>query len=249
MSAALTLSQVDKTFSVSGETVRALSNVSLEVPQGAFTALLGPSGCGKSTILRLAAGLEQPDAGTVQADRSALSFMFQDAALMPWATALSNVALPLTLKSASDAEARAASALSRVGLAGFERAVPRELSGGMRMRVSLARALVTQPRLLLMDEPFGALDEITREQMGEDLSRLWAEEGLTIVFVTHSVFEAAALATQIVVMSPRPGRIHEIIDHPGPEGPRGGDFKESDAFAQTARRASAALRTAMGVAA
>ncbi len=196
---------------------QALADVSLRVGAGDFVALLGPSGCGKSTLLRLIAGLDTPDAGTVRWDAGvpgSVGFVFQDATLLPWASAADNVRLPLRLRGepASISAPRVAAALARVGLAGFERARPRELSGGMRMRVSIARSLVAGPQLLLMDEPFAALDEFTRHALQEDLLTLQAEAGCSVVFVTHSIYEAAFLARRIVLMSPRPGRIvHEVL--------------------------------------
>ena len=189
----------------------ALEAVSLAVGAGDFVALLGPSGCGKSTLLRLIAGLDQPDTGRIAWDAAPgdIGFVFQDATLLPWASAIDNVRLPLRLRGRDGAEDReaAAAALARVGLAGFEDAKPRQLSGGMRMRVSIARSLVVKPRLLLMDEPFAALDEFTRHALQDDLRSLWQTAGCSIVFVTHSIYEAAYLARRIVVMSPRPGRI------------------------------------------
>lgn len=192
--------------------VEALRDVSLRIDAGDFVALLGPSGCGKSTLLRLIAGLDQPDAGALRWQEGhapgvgEVGFVFQDATLLPWASAADNVRLPLRLRGVrGDAEVRAA--LHRVGLNGFEGARPAQLSGGMRMRVSIARALVTRPRLLLMDEPFAALDEFTRHRLQEDLLHLWRDLGCTVVFVTHSIYEAAFLAQRIVLMTPRPGRI------------------------------------------
>jgi NitT/TauT family transport system ATP-binding protein len=192
----------------------ALRDAHLEVSAGDFVALLGPSGCGKSTLLRLIAGLDAPDTGALRWSAGApgpgeIGFVFQDATLLPWATAEQNVWLPLRLRGigreAAQGEVRAA--LARVGLAGFEAARPRELSGGMRMRVSIARALVGRPRLLLMDEPFAALDEFTRHALQDDMLALWRGLGCTVVFVTHSIYEASFLARRIVVMTPRPGRI------------------------------------------
>jgi NitT/TauT family transport system ATP-binding protein len=208
--------------------VEALRHVSLHVGAGEFVALLGPSGCGKSTLLRLIAGLDRPDTGTLmwQADHQPqpgeIGFVFQDATLLPWATSADNVFLPLRLAGTAHRQAmpRIHDTLHRVGLAGFETARPRQLSGGMRMRVSIARALVTRPRLLLMDEPFAALDEFTRHRLQEDLLALWQELGCTVIFVTHSIYEAAFLARRIVLMTPRPGRIdHEIASplRPGRE--------------------------------
>ena len=189
----------------------ALRDVSLRVEAGAFVALLGPSGCGKSTRLRLIAGLDRPDTGAVAWDGAPgrIGFVFQDPTLLPWATAAENVRLPLRLRGMGRAESAplAAAALERVGLAGFAGARPRALSGGMRMRVSIARALVQQPDLLLMDEPFAALDEFTRHGLQEELLALAASARCAIVFVTHSTYEAAFLARRIVVMSARPGRV------------------------------------------
>jgi NitT/TauT family transport system ATP-binding protein len=208
--------------------VEALRDVSLAINAGDFVALLGPSGCGKSTLLRLIAGLEHADAGHLTWDEGhqpkpgEIGFVFQDATLLPWASATDNVYLPLRLAGVARTEAmpRVHEALRRVGLSGFESARPRQLSGGMRMRVSIARALVTRPRLLLMDEPFAALDEFTRNKLQEDLLALWQEVGCTVVFVTHSIYEAAFLARRIVLMTPRPGRIdHELASplQPGAE--------------------------------
>jgi NitT/TauT family transport system ATP-binding protein len=199
--------------------VEALRDVSLSIGAGDFVALLGPSGCGKSTLLRLIAGLDQPDTGRLlwdaahQPQPGEIGFVFQDATLLPWASAADNVFLPLRLGGTARDEAmpQVHEALHRVGLGGFEAARPRQLSGGMRMRVSIARALVTRPRLLLMDEPFAALDEFTRHRLQEDLLSLWQDLGCTVVFVTHSIYEAAFLARRIVLMTPRPGRVdHEI---------------------------------------
>jgi NitT/TauT family transport system ATP-binding protein len=199
--------------------VEALRDVSLAIADGDFVGLLGPSGCGKSTLLRLIAGLDQPDQGRLiwdagqQPTRGDIGFVFQDATLLPWASATDNVFLPLRLRGMARGQAMplVRATLERVGLHGFADARPRQLSGGMRMRVSIARALVTRPRLLLMDEPFAALDEFTRHKLQEDLLSLWQELGCTIVFVTHSIYEATFLARRIVLMTPRPGRIdHEI---------------------------------------
>ena len=193
----------------------ALDGVDLSIADGAFVVLLGPSGCGKSTLLRLLAGLDQPDSGQILWDEGAkprpgeIGFVFQDATLLPWADATDNVFLPLRLagRSLADCRAEITSLLAKLGLAGFEHAKPAELSGGMRMRVSIARAMIARPRLLLMDEPFAALDEFTRHRLQDDLFALWREARTTIVFVTHSIYEAAYLASRIIVMSPRPGRI------------------------------------------
>ena len=195
--------------------VAALGPISLDVPAGQFIALLGPSGCGKTTLLRMIAGLDRPTTGSVACDAAAdpthagIGYVFQDAHLLPWRSALRNVALPLELRGVPKAErvAAAREALRNVGLTDAADRYPAQLSGGMRMRVSLARALVTGPRLLLMDEPFAALDEITRQHLDDQLRRLFLERGITVVFVTHSILEAAFLADRVVVMSRRPGRI------------------------------------------
>ena len=222
----------------------ALRDLSFSVAEGEFVSLLGPSGCGKSTALRLVAGLLEPDAGHLRFphDRPEIGFVFQEPTLMPWADALTNTRLPLDLKrvARSDGNARAAAALARVGLKGFERAFPRELSGGMKMRVSLARALAAQPKLLLLDEPFAALDEITRNALGDDLLRLWKEDGLTVLFVTHSVSESSYLSQRVLVMTPRPGRVAEDIALPF-----GRDTRLSPATIEAQRVISGALNTAM----
>jgi NitT/TauT family transport system ATP-binding protein len=207
--------------------VEALRDTSLRVSETDFVALVGPSGCGKSTLLRLIAGLDQPDDGRLTWDGGPpapgdIGYVFQDATLLPWATAEDNVFLPLRLRGmARDAAMPEVHAiLHHVGLQGFETARPRALSGGMRMRVSIARALVTKPRLLLMDEPFAALDEFTRHKLQADLLGVWHGAGCTVMFVTHSIYEAAFLARRIILMTPRPGRIgREIASDltPGPE--------------------------------
>ena len=211
----LTISHVGRRFPGG---VEALRDASLRLTEGDFVALLGPSGCGKSTLLRLIAGLDQPDDGALTWDGRPpapgdIGYVFQDATLLPWATAEDNVFLPLRLRGQGrdDAMPQVHAVLRRVGLAGFERSRPRQLSGGMRMRVSIARALVTQPRLLLMDEPFAALDEFTRHKLQADLLDVWRGAGCTVVFVTHSIYEAAFLARRIVLMTPRPGRIDREI--------------------------------------
>ncbi len=210
----------------------ALTGIDLVVAPGEFVTLIGPSGCGKSTLLRLIAGLDRPTAGTLErhaVERSA--FVFQQPTLMPWARVATNVALPLTLtgRPADDATAKVRDALKQVGLEDFEQAFPRELSGGMQMRASIARALVTEPDLLLMDEPFGALDEITRDRLDRELLALWQARRFTALFVTHSLHEAVYLSNRVVVMSPRPGRIAaELrIDEPYP---RAQDFRVSERF-------------------
>ena len=240
----LSLSAVAKRFS---NGTQALRDLSFAVAPGEFVSLLGPSGCGKSTALRLAANLLTPDSGAVTfpTGKPEIGFVFQEPTLMPWADALTNARLPLDLQNAPRGQAndRAASALARVGLAGFERALPRELSGGMKMRVSLARALVARPKLLLLDEPFAALDEITRAQLGDDLLRLWREDGLTILFVTHSVSESAFLSQRVLVMTPRPGTIAaDIALDTALAGTR--DARLSPATIDAQRAISAALNRA-----
>ncbi len=227
----------------------ALGPFDLALAPGEIVALVGPSGCGKSTALRLLAGLEAPTRGEVEraSGRGETSVVFQAPTLMPWASAVANVALPLTLAGvpAAEAKARAAEALSRVGLKGVEAAKPAQLSGGMAMRVSLARALVTGPRLLLLDEPFAALDEITRRALAEDVHRLWAATRPAIIFVTHNVEEAVYMASRIIVMTPGPGRSagERAIEAPLP---RPDHFRTTPAFREAAEQVSGLLQAAMG---
>jgi NitT/TauT family transport system ATP-binding protein len=241
----IALSGIAKRFSSTQKEggTQALRDLSFDVAAGEFVSLLGPSGCGKSTALRLAAGLLAPDAGSIAypGGKPEIGFVFQDPTLMPWADALTNARLPLDLKKVARREAndRAARALARVGLAGFEHAYPRELSGGMKMRVSIARALAAQPKLLLLDEPFAALDEITRNELGDDLLKLWREEGLTVLFVTHSAAESSYLASRVLVMTPRPGRIAADIALPA-----GRDTRLSPPTIEAQRAISAALNSA-----
>ncbi len=235
----------------------ALSDMSLAVSAGEFISLLGPSGCGKSTALRLVAGLGQPSSGIIdwpaseysaQGDpRRELSFVFQEPTLLPWATVFRNVWLPLRLEGLTRAAAteRVREALAMVGLDKFADAYPRELSGGMKMRVSIARALVTEPRLLLMDEPFAALDEITRQRLNDDLLRLWERFRWTILFVTHSVSEAVYLSGRILVMAARPGRVVADLDNELPY-PRSADTRTSTEFAAASRRISDVLGSPPG---
>jgi NitT/TauT family transport system ATP-binding protein len=232
----LTLDHLEKRYGAKkGSGTLALQDMSLQVGAHDFVSLLGPSGCGKSTALKMIAGLMTPTAGRIHWPAGApaadgTGFVFQEPTLMPWATVFDNVWLPLRLQGQDRKEVRArvVAALASVGLQDFAQAMPRELSGGMKMRVSIARALVTRPRLLLMDEPFGALDEITRGRLNDDTLALWSEHGFTTIFVTHSVFEAVYLSQRIVVMAARPGRVlAEIaIDEPYPR---------SAAFRHTAR--------------
>jgi len=243
------LDRVEREF---GNGIKALGPLDLDIREGELLSLLGPSGCGKSTALKIIAGLLPPTAGKVTwtGGKPAMGFVFQEATLMPWATVRENIRLPLTLARVrqSEANARAEAAFHRVGLPStFLDSYPRALSGGMRMRVSIARALVARPRLLLMDEPFAALDEIARDALNEDLLRLWREDGLTIVFVTHSVFESTFLSTRIVAMTPRPGQVagEFVITAP----PLRSGWRMSPEFADAARRVSSLLRGAMAEAA
>ena len=248
------MQSVSKVFS-SGTT--ALSGMSLTVESGEFISLLGPSGCGKSTALRIIAGLGDITAGRIDWPSSRINskglpegdigFVFQEPTLMPWKTVFGNVYLPLKLRGISKTEARdrIVEALATVGLQDFADAYPRELSGGMKMRVSIARALVTKPKLLLMDEPFAALDEITRQKLNDDVLRLWQATGITVIFVTHSVFESAYLSNRIVVMKARPGRVH--ADFPLTTSlDRDSHYRTSEQYRQACETASRSLIEAMG---
>lgn len=243
----LALNRVSKTFNGN---VTALHELSLKVNFGDFISLLGPSGCGKSTALRLIAGLIEPTKGKIawqgEQGSGSIGVVFQEPTLMPWATVESNVWLPFRLRRESfdSVRDRIAHSLQLVGLEGFAKSYPRELSGGMKMRVSIARALSTNPRIILMDEPFAALDEITRFKLNNDLLAMKAEIGCTIIFVTHSVFESVFLSDRIAVMAARPGRIiHELaIDEPYP---RDESFRTSPEYASHCRTASDALQDAM----
>jgi len=243
----ISLDRVDKRFA---NGVQALQGVQLTVDSGEFVALVGPSGCGKSTVLRLVAGLDRPSGGVLASPGAGggadTAFVFQEPTLMPWATVFDNVWLPLRLAGVARAAAaeRIGGVLDTVGLRDFARAYPAELSGGMKMRASIARALVTRPRVLLMDEPFAALDEITRGQLNDDLLRWWQAERLTTLFVTHSVFEAVFLAQRVLVMSPRPGRIVAEV-RVGEPYPRRADFRTSVRHAEACRALSQALEQAM----
>ncbi|CDZ34913.1 ABC-type nitrate/sulfonate/bicarbonate transport system, ATPase component [Neorhizobium galegae bv. officinalis] len=245
---------VSKTFS-SG--TLALSDMSLTVEGGEFVSLLGPSGCGKSTALRIIAGLGDVSTGTIDWPSSRInskglpegdiSFVFQEPTLMPWQTVFGNVYLPLKLRGVSKSAARGEimDTLATVGLQDFADAYPRELSGGMKMRVSIARALVTKPKLLLMDEPFAALDEITRQKLNDDVLRLWRETGITVIFVTHSVFESAYLSNRIVVMKARPGRVH--ADFPLVTSlERDARYRTSEEYRQACEKVSTMLIEAIG---
>jgi NitT/TauT family transport system ATP-binding protein len=232
--------------------VQALQNVSLDIREGEFVSLIGPSGCGKTTLMRVIADLEQLSSGSVRVNgvsaeqarlNGAYGYVFQAPALYPWRTVLKNVTLPLEIKG-MDAKGRKAVALrqlANVGLAGFEGKFPWQLSGGMQQRVSIARALGFEPKILMMDEPFGALDEITRDRLNEQLLKLWAHERRTVIFVTHSIPEAAFLSSKIVVMSARPGRVVEVIESNLPAN-RTLDIRETPAFTDIAHRIRVALR-------
>ncbi len=228
----------------------ALTGLDLDVAAGEFLTLLGLSGCGKSTILRLIAGLETASEGSIERPFPELiadvGFVFQEPTLMPWASVCDNVYLPLRLKreGRAKAQARVDEALALVGLSGFAKAYPRELSGGMRMRVSIARALVLKPALLLLDEPFAALDEITRFRLNDDLIRLKQELGTTIVFVTHSVYESVYLSTRIAIMTPRPGRIVKEIAIAA-DLPRNEGFRMSPVYGALCADVSKSLQAAM----
>jgi len=251
----VSLRSISKTFS---NGTLALKDMSLDVREGEFISLLGPSGCGKSTVLRIVAGLGDPTSGAIEwpsatsydvggtPDRE-IAFVFQEPTLMPWATVANNVWLPLRLKGMSKRAAadEVAEALRMVGLEQFADSYPRELSGGMKMRVSIARALITRPKLLLMDEPFAALDEITRFKLNNDLLHLWERFGWTVIFVTHSVFESVYLSERIVVMAARPGRVFKELTIDAPY-PRNDDFRTSAIYNENCRRTSDSLNEAMG---
>ena len=247
----LSMNHIEKTFT--GDIV-ALRDMSLSVNEGDFLSLLGPSGCGKSTALRLIAGLSSPTRGRIEwqggKGKDDLGIVFQEPTLMPWATVAENVWLPFRLKGIEYASVKddVLEVLKLVGLENFQNSYPRELSGGMKMRVSIARAMVTKPRLILMDEPFAALDEITRFKLNNDLLALKAAIGCTVIFVTHSVFESVFLSDRIIVMAARPGRvIHELeVDTPYP---RSEAFRTSAEYAAHTRATSDALGEAIGEAA
>src|SRR5882757_6370069 len=265
---AVSLRAVRKSFA-SG--VEALDGLDVNIWPREFVSFLGPSGCGKSTALRIIAGLSEPTSGrvewppaqpaqenppvqpaqvqpTVARARSAIGIVFQEPTLMPWSTVARNVRLPLDLQgeAVTQADARVAAALAHVGLAQFAEAYPRELSGGMKMRAAIARALVAEPKLLLMDEPFAALDEITRFKLNDDLLALWRMLGMTVVFVTHSVFESVYLSSRIVVMTARPGRVFTELEVDAPY-PRDSNFRTSAEYAAHCRRTSEALAAAAAI--
>ena len=252
----ISIRDLSLTFGEGEGAVHALSHVDLEVRRGDFVSFIGPSGCGKTTLLRVIADLERATGGTIEVNGTspeaarlarAYGYVFQSASLFPWRRIGENVALPLEIMGLDRAtrRERVARNLELVELAGFEDKYPHQLSGGMQQRASIARALAVEPELLLMDEPFGALDEIVRDHLNEQLLALWARTGKTVVFVTHSIPEAVYLSTRIVVMSPRPGRIHEIIDSDLP-AERPLDIRETPAFLALAQRVRDGLRSGHG---
>ena len=245
-------SKVNLVFKTADGPVHALSGIDLEINKGDFISLIGPSGCGKTTLLRLIADLEKPTGGMLRVNGISpeearlnrdYGYVFQSPALYPWRTVDGNLKLPLEIMGVdkNDQEKRAREALEMVDLAGFEKKFPWQLSGGMQQRVSIARALTFHPDLLLMDEPFGALDEIVRDQLNEHFHRLWEQTQKTVVFVTHSIPEAAYLSTKIVVMSPRPGKIIEVIESTLPEK-RTLDIRETKEFLELSQRIRKGLR-------
>jgi NitT/TauT family transport system ATP-binding protein len=251
--AVVSMRNVSKVFS---NGTLALKDMSLDVERGEFLSLLGPSGCGKSTALRIIAGLGAATSGSIDWPTSKLNskgipqgdigFVFQEPTLMPWSTVFGNVYLPMKLEGIGQSEARprVMETLASVGLADFADAYPRELSGGMKMRVSIARALVTRPKLLLMDEPFAALDEITRQKLNDDVLRLWRRSGVTVIFVTHSVFESAYLSNRIVVMKARPGQVYTDIPL-ATSTERDANYRTSEEYRATTDRVSRALQEAI----
>jgi NitT/TauT family transport system ATP-binding protein len=252
-SPAVRLRDVTVRFTTERGAVTALDRVSMNVAQGGFLTLLGPSGCGKSTLLRVVSDLIPATSGEVEVmggsaasarEARAIGFVFQDASLLAWRTALENVELPLEVgRGAKRGGARnPRELLALVGLSGREKAYPHELSGGMRQRVAIARALVNDPKLLLMDEPFGALDEITRDRLNVELLRVWENTGATILFVTHSIYEAAFLGQQVLLMATRPGRVREIVDVPLPT-PRGVEERETPQFVELTAHLRRVLET------
>lgn len=261
MSAAATagsqpLIEISKVYKQYNTGVVAVSDMSLTIENGQFVSFLGPSGCGKSTALRMIAGLSEVSAGTITVNGHApgsasgpqdVGFVFQEPTLMPWASVFDNVYLPLRLGGMSRAEARprVEEVLAQVGLSKFAKAYPRELSGGMKMRVSIARSIVTKPRLLLMDEPFAALDEMTRFKLNNDVLRLWQEHGLTVIFVTHSVYESVYLSNRVVVMAARPGRVVADIAIPGAY-PRATNYRATRDYTESCEIVSDALNRTLG---
>jgi NitT/TauT family transport system ATP-binding protein len=230
--------RINNVSKIYNESITALNEVNLDIPEGEFVSFVGPSGCGKSTIFKIIAGLSEPTTGKIETisptqqetkmDRNDVGFVFQHATLLPWKSVLENVALPLELKGVpkKERQERGKEVLGMVGLDGYEKALPRQLSGGMQMRVSIARSLIAKPKLLLMDEPFGALDEMTRQNLHYELLKIWERTGMTVLFITHNVFESVFLSTKIAVMSARPGRITNVFDVPS--------YERDDSFRSTA---------------
>jgi NitT/TauT family transport system ATP-binding protein len=248
----ISLRRVSVAFEARGRTVPALEEATLDIAEGEFIALLGPTGCGKSTLLRVVSDLLQPSSGTVTVrgastaqarERNDFGFVFQEAALLPWRTALDNIHLPLEVVDypAEKRSARCAELLATMGLEKFGRSYPSELSGGMKQRVSIARALSWNPSILLMDEPFSALDELTKNQLQDELLRIWQHEKKTILFVTHNISEAVYLADRIVVMSAHPGRIKRVLDVALPRE-RGPEIRDTIEFIEQVRIARLALQ-------
>jgi NitT/TauT family transport system ATP-binding protein len=248
--AVISASDLSLTFTTADGPVFALQDINLTVSDGDFVSLIGPSGCGKTTLLRVIADLESPSTGKISVNgmtperarkARAYGYVFQAPALYPWRTVEQNVALPLEIMGTADAASRVKHNLELVNLGGFEKKFPWQLSGGMQQRVSIARALAVEPKLLLMDEPFGALDEIVRDKLNQQLLELWAATQKTVVFVTHSIPEAVFLSTRIVVMSPRPGRIIDVIETNLPRD-RTLDIRETAAFLKIAQRVREGLK-------
>ncbi|GGB44811.1 sulfonate ABC transporter ATP-binding lipoprotein [Roseibium aquae] len=246
------IAKLSLTFQTNDGPVHALSDIDLAIEPGDFVSFIGPSGCGKTTLLRVIADLERPTAGSITVNgvspeqarlNRAYGYVFQAAALYPWRSIAKNVALPLEIMGLSRAEqdARIKKNLELVNLAGFEKKYPWQLSGGMQQRASIARALAVEPNLLLMDEPFGALDEIVRDHLNDQLHQLWAKTNKTVVFVTHSIPEAVYLSTKIVVLCPRPGRVYDVIDSTLPRE-RTLDMRESEEFLKIAHRVREGLK-------
>lgn len=243
---------VDKQF---GNGTVAVRDMSLRIRKGEFVSFLGPSGCGKSTALKMISGLLSASSGQISvnghpagqsSDTNDIGFVFQEATLMPWATVFDNVYLPLKLHRLGRGEARSRvdEALAMVGLSDFGKSYPRELSGGMKMRVSIARAMVTRPKLLLMDEPFAALDEMTRSKLNDEVLDLWQTHGLTVIFVTHSVYESVYLSGRVIVMAARPGRVVHDIALPGGY-PRRAEYRMTSEYTESCRQVSQALEGTM----